>query len=101
MVDAGTTLTFQNVLTPTAVLSGTSQLSVQGGGTLVMAQPNTFTGSFTVNNDATLVKELEERGIGRPSTYAAILGTIQERQYVQKIGGKFVPTEIGLVVTDL
>jgi len=52
-------------------------------------------------NEASLVKELEERGIGRPSTYAAILSTIQERQYVQKIGGKFVPTEIGLVVTDL
>jgi len=52
-------------------------------------------------NEASLVKELEEKGIGRPSTYAAILGTIQERQYVQKIGGKFVPTEIGLVVTDL
>src|SRR5690242_15666865 len=52
-------------------------------------------------NEASLVKELEERGIGRPSTYAAILSTIQERQYVQKIGGKFSPTEIGLVVTDL
>ncbi|HEU5335397.1 MAG TPA: type I DNA topoisomerase [Terriglobales bacterium] len=52
-------------------------------------------------NEASLVKELEERGIGRPSTYAAILGTIQERQYVQKTGGKFVPTEIGMVVTDL
>jgi DNA topoisomerase-1 len=52
-------------------------------------------------NEASLVKELEERGIGRPSTYATILGTIQERQYVTKIGGKFVPTEIGLVVTDL
>ena len=52
-------------------------------------------------NEASLVKELEERGIGRPSTYATILSTIQERQYVQKIGGKFVPTEIGLVVTDL
>jgi len=52
-------------------------------------------------NEASLVKELEERGIGRPSTYAAILTTIQERQYVQKIGGKFSPTEIGLVVTDL
>ena len=47
------------------------------------------------------MKELEERGIGRPSTYAAILTTIQERQYAQKLGGKFVPTEIGLVVTDL
>jgi DNA topoisomerase-1 len=52
-------------------------------------------------NEASLVKELEDRGIGRPSTYSAILSTIQERQYVQKIGGKFVPTEIGLVVTDL
>ena len=55
-------------------------------------------------NEASLVKELEERGIGRPSTYATILSTIQERQYVQKTpgrGGKFIPTEIGLVVTDL
>jgi len=52
-------------------------------------------------NEASLVKELEERGIGRPSTYATIISTIQERQYVQKLGGKFVPTEIGLVVTDL
>ena len=52
-------------------------------------------------NEASLVKELEERGIGRPSTYSAILSTIQERQYVQKLGGKFVPTEIGLVVTAL
>src|SRR5271165_6890161 len=52
-------------------------------------------------NEASLVKELEERGIGRPSTYAAIISTIQERQYVQKLGGKFIPTEIGFVVTDL
>src|SRR3954464_14243851 len=52
-------------------------------------------------NEASLVKELEERGIGRPSTYAAIISTIQDRQYVQKIGGRFVPAEIGLVVTDL
>ena len=52
-------------------------------------------------NEASLVKELEERGIGRPSTYSAIISTIQERQYVQKVGGKFIPTEIGLVVTDL
>src|ERR1035438_3887132 len=52
-------------------------------------------------NEASLVKELEERGIGRPSTYATILSTIQERMYAQKIGGKFTPTEIGLVVTDL
>ena len=52
-------------------------------------------------NEASLVKELEERGIGRPSTYAAIISTIQEREYVQKLGGKFVPAEIGMVVADL
>ena len=52
-------------------------------------------------NEASLVKELEERGIGRPSTYATIISTIVERQYVQKLGGKFTPTETGLVVTDL
>ena len=52
-------------------------------------------------NEASLVKELEERGIGRPSTYATILSTIQERQYVTKSGGRFYPTEIGDVVTNL
>src|SRR5690242_16743713 len=56
-------------------------------------------------NEASLVKTLEERGIGRPSTYATILSTIQEREYVQKVGqgraGKFIPTEIGTVVNDL
>ncbi len=52
-------------------------------------------------NEATLVKELESDGVGRPSTYASILSTIQEREYVKKDGGKFVPTELGMVVTDL
>ena len=52
-------------------------------------------------NEATLVKELESDGVGRPSTYASILSTIQEREYVKKEGGKFVPTELGIVVTDL
>ncbi|MEQ1946167.1 MAG: type I DNA topoisomerase [Bryobacteraceae bacterium] len=52
-------------------------------------------------NEATLVKELEADGIGRPSTYASILSTIQEREYVRKEGGKFFPTELGMVVTDL
>ena len=51
--------------------------------------------------EATLVKELEADGIGRPSTYASILSTIQEREYVRKEGGKFFPTELGMVVTDL
>ena len=52
-------------------------------------------------NEASLVKELEESGIGRPSTYSAILSTILERQYVLKVEGRFAPTEIGFVVTDL
>jgi DNA topoisomerase-1 len=55
-------------------------------------------------NEASLVKELEERGIGRPSTYASIISTIQDREYVVKHGGsrgRFYPTEIGVVVCDL
>jgi DNA topoisomerase I len=51
--------------------------------------------------EATLVKELEADGVGRPSTYASILSTIQEREYVRKEGGRFFPTELGMVVTDL
>jgi DNA topoisomerase-1 len=47
------------------------------------------------------VKVLEERGIGRPSTYASIINTIQDRDYVKKIQARFVPTEIGTVVTGL
>jgi DNA topoisomerase-1 len=52
-------------------------------------------------NEATLVKKLESDGVGRPSTYASILSTIQEREYVKKEGGRFSPTELGMVVTDL
>jgi DNA topoisomerase-1 len=52
-------------------------------------------------NEATLVKKLESDGVGRPSTYASILSTIQEREYVKKEGGRFQPTELGMVVTDL
>ncbi len=52
-------------------------------------------------NEASLVKTLEEKGIGRPSTYASIINTIQERDYVKKLAQKLVPTEIGMVVTEL
>jgi len=52
-------------------------------------------------NEATLVKKLEADGVGRPSTYASILSTIEEREYVKKEGGRFTPTELGMVVTDL
>ncbi len=51
--------------------------------------------------EATLVKTLEEKGIGRPSTYASILSTIQDRKYVEKNEGRFSPTELGEVVNDL
>lgn len=51
--------------------------------------------------EAALIKFLEERGIGRPSTYAPIISTIQDRAYVQKEAKSFVPTELGEIVTDL
>ena len=50
--------------------------------------------------DATLIRTLEEQGIGRPSTYAPIIATIMDRDYVRKDKGRFVPTQLGLVVTD-
>jgi DNA topoisomerase-1 len=52
-------------------------------------------------SEATLVKELEEQGIGRPSTYAAILSTIQDKKYVEKLEGRFRPTELGRVCNEL
>jgi DNA topoisomerase-1 len=50
--------------------------------------------------EGSLVKELEARGIGRPSTYAPIIATIQGRDYVLKEKGKFIPTEVGLYLSD-
>jgi DNA topoisomerase-1 len=51
--------------------------------------------------EASLVKELEEKGIGRPSTYAAIMSTIVDREYVEKKQISFFPTELGIIVNDL
>jgi len=51
-------------------------------------------------NEASLIKTLEKLGIGRPSTYAPIISTIQLRQYVQKDEGKFSPTNVGIAVND-
>ncbi|MCL5407458.1 MAG: type I DNA topoisomerase [Patescibacteria group bacterium] len=51
--------------------------------------------------EASLIKELEKRGIGRPSTYAPTLGTITDRGYVEKKEGKLVPQEIGTIVNDV
>ncbi|MCX6559663.1 MAG: type I DNA topoisomerase [Candidatus Aminicenantes bacterium] len=50
--------------------------------------------------EGTLVKELEAKGIGRPSTYAPIISTLQNRTYVVKMEGKFVPSELGMFVTE-
>ena len=51
-------------------------------------------------NEALLIRELEEKGIGRPSTYASIISTIQDRQYVEKEESRFRPTELGRTVND-
>ena len=52
-------------------------------------------------SEALLVKTLEEKGIGRPSTYAAIISTIQDRDYVTKVENKFRPAELGVLVNNL
>lgn len=51
--------------------------------------------------EATIVKALEENGVGRPSTYAPILSIIQNRGYANRIKGSFVPEDIGILVNDL
>jgi len=51
--------------------------------------------------EATLVKELEDNGIGRPSTYAAIISTLRDKEYVQQVKGQLTPTELGFLVNDL
>ncbi len=59
-----------------------------------------FTEARARYNDASLIKALEEMGIGRPSTYAPTLSTIQDRQYVEKIDKRFKPTSLGVAVND-
>jgi DNA topoisomerase-1 len=60
-----------------------------------------FTASPPRFSDASLVKALEEKGIGRPSTYAPIISTIIFRNYVKREKGYFYPTELGIIVTQL
>jgi DNA topoisomerase-1 len=52
-------------------------------------------------SEATLVKELEENGIGRPSTYASIIAVLQDREYVHKHEGRFKPSALGRMIADL
>jgi len=68
---------------------------------LALVPKQHFTQPLPRYTEATLVKELEKKGIGRPSTYAAILSTIEGRQYVTKEKRKFVPSDLGMLVTDL
>ncbi len=69
--------------------------------TLLGLEPKqNFTQPPSRYTEGSLVKELEAKGIGRPSTYAPIIATLQNRVYVIKEGSKFIPTELGLFVTD-
>ena len=52
-------------------------------------------------NESSLIKELEENGIGRPSTYVSIISVIQDKKYVSKLDRAFIPTELGTIVTEL
>ncbi len=71
-------------------------------GLIKIASSQHFTKPPSRYNEATLIKKLEENGIGRPSTYAPILSTIQARNYVEKNEQRrFRPTEIGTVVNDI
>ncbi|MBD5560867.1 MAG: type I DNA topoisomerase [Clostridia bacterium] len=82
-----------------------NMLPMLGEGTvlkLVKLDPKqSFTQPPARYTEASLVKFLEEQGIGRPSTYATIISTIQDRNYVEKDGRSLKPTELGEVVTDL
>lgn len=60
-----------------------------------------FTQPLPRYTEATLIKVLEQKGIGRPSTYAPILSIIQEREYVHKTDGKFCPHELGVIVSSI
>jgi DNA topoisomerase-1 len=68
---------------------------------LALVPEQKFTQPSPRFSEATLVRELEENGIGRPSTYAAILSTIQDREYVRLEKQRFYPTDLGILVTEL
>ncbi len=67
----------------------------------VLTPSQHFTQAPPRYTDASLIRDLEEKGIGRPSTYASILSNIQDREYVEKREGRYYPSELGTVVTEL
>lgn len=77
-------------------LSKTSELTTEK-----LAEKQHFTQAPPRYNEGSLVKELEKEGIGRPSTYATILNTICARAYTTLDKKRFIPTELGMAVTDL
>lgn len=85
----------ENVKIPAGVLEGQKQKLVR----LIPEQH--FTQPPPRFSEASLVQILEENGIGRPSTYAPIISTIQQRGYVERLEKRLVPTETGLLVNDL
>jgi DNA topoisomerase-1 len=85
----------ENVRIPSGLLEGQSQRLVR------LLPEQHFTQPPPRYSEATLVKALEEYGIGRPSTYAPILSTIQQRGYVLREGKRLSPTETGILVNDL
>lgn len=87
-----------------------AETSTTGLPTLVKGEPlvliallpqQNFTEPPPRYTEATLVKAMEQKGIGRPSTYATIISTIQKREYVHKEQGRFFADKLGMVVTDL
>ncbi|RMG44447.1 MAG: type I DNA topoisomerase [Acidobacteria bacterium] len=70
--------------------------------TVIAVEPRqNFTQPPPRYSEAMLVRALEENGIGRPSTYAAILSVLTDRDYVEKVDGRFRPTPLGRLVTEL
>ena len=87
-----------------AEATGTPLPDLQTGDTANCANINKeqhFTQPPARYNEATLVKAMEEKGIGRPSTYASIVSTIQDREYVVKADKRLAPTPLGEVVNGL
>lgn len=79
-----------------------ADLTEQEGIDLIQLMPNQhFTQAPPRFSEATLVKALEENGVGRPSTYAATIDTVQRRRYVERIDKRLQPTETGRVVNDI
>ena len=85
----------ENARIPAGILEGQTQKLVR------LLPEQHFTQPPPRYTEATLVRTLEEYGIGRPSTYAPILGTIQQRGYVVRDQKRLTPTETGILVNDL